>query len=334
MNSLKELDSAGNYFIADVYFKDKIKLTSSKVLFIEASEDLKNLQTCEEVLKFLRSMGCKKENQLIALGGGIIQDIGAFVASVYMRGIEWIFIPTTLVTMMDSCIGGKSSINIDGYKNIVGNFYPPKQILIDVNFCNSLSGSDISSGLLEGIKICFAKSSDDFIQFQHQLNQSQKIPNSNLLRLIQHTLRCKKWFIETDEFDVAERKLLNFGHTFGHAIETSSKYEIPHGVAIGIGMLAAITHPAAIKSVTTNLLKREIHSILRNTKNEFKGLLLDLPHEDFLKAFESDKKHGKNVFNLVLPSYVRVQLIEIAKNDESASVIWDSLMFAIEELYE
>jgi 3-dehydroquinate synthase len=236
--------------------------------------------------------------------------------------------------MMDSCVGGKSSINIDSYKNIVGNFYPPNQVLIDVNFCNSLSGSDISSGLLEGIKICFAKSNDDFIEFQNLLNQSQKIPDSNLLELIQHTLRCKKWFIETDEFDVAERKLLNFGHTFGHALETSSKYNIPHGVAIGIGMLAAITHPASRKSETTNILKREINSILRVTKNEFKGLLFDLPREEFLNAFESDKKHGKNAFNLVLPAYAGVQLTEIAKNDESASVIWDSLMFAIEELYE
>lgn len=191
-------------------------------LIINATENAKTFSVIDGTIKTLLSYPIHKETILVAIGGGIIQDLTAFISSILYRGISWIFYPTTLLAQADSCIGSKSSININGLKNQVGTFYPPTEIFIDFHFLKTLSVSDYNSGIGEIIKIGFLTNK----AFWETIDKDSII----------QSLKAKKKIIEKDEFDKSERNLLNYGHTFGHAIEAGTKYKIPHGLAVIIGM--------------------------------------------------------------------------------------------------
>ena len=167
--------------------------------------------------------------KLVVIGGGILQDLVGFSASVYARGIEYILVPTTLLSQADSCIGGKTSINFNSKKNLIGTFYPPTSIVICTKFLNTLSSLDYISGLGEIYKF-------------HILQN--KIPsfssNSQIESMILDSLKYKIDILSRDEFDKGERKFLNFGHTFGHALEFTSDHKIPHGVAVILGSMIAV----------------------------------------------------------------------------------------------
>lgn len=130
---------------------------AARVIRVAATEDNKSLEQSAPIITRLRKLGANRRTHLLAIGGGIIQDISAFAASIYMRGIPWSYLPTTLLGMVDSCIGGKSSINVYGYKNLIGNFYPPAEIVIDLDFLKSLNVDQMVGGLCEAAKICYAR---------------------------------------------------------------------------------------------------------------------------------------------------------------------------------
>jgi 3-dehydroquinate synthase len=188
------------------------------------------------VVEQLRILGANRTSHLIAIGGGIIQDIATFTSSIFMRGISWTYYPTTLLGMVDSCVGGKSSINVGQFKDIAGNFYPPEDILIDTHFCHTLQHQDIISGLCEAVKICFAARGENFSNYLAMTDENGLVKDSDLSKAIELSLLTKKKFIEEDEFDTGVRLLLNFGHTFGHAIESLTNYKVPHGIAVSYGM--------------------------------------------------------------------------------------------------
>ena len=172
------------------------------------------------------------------MGGGITQDVTAFVASIFCRGIDWKFMPTTLLAQADSCIGSKTSINFDGVKNLVGTFYPPSEIFCDTDFLNTLSVDDIKSGIGEILHYYLLKdheAAEQLMRSYDTLLRSRKA----FLPHIKKSLSIKKEVIELDEFDQAERRIFNYGHTFGHAIEVLSDYKVPHGQAVTYGMRIA-----------------------------------------------------------------------------------------------
>ena len=264
-----------------------------------------------------------------AIGGGVIQDIATFSASIYMRGVSWTYYPTTLLGMVDSCIGGKSSINVGKYKNIAGNFYPPNQIVISTNFCDTLPASEIIAGLCEAAKICFADVGSTFEQYLSLMNRDGLVSQGSLLQVIKLSLHTKKKFIEEDEFDQDARLLLNFGHTFAHAIEAASNFSITHGVAVGVGMLIAIdlstklnpmdachTRVTSLSSYL-KLLLGNVHSLPENL-----GILL---LDDVFNKFKSDKKHRQHEYVVIVPGstgHLCRQFISI--NIESDNLIRDS----------
>jgi len=274
---------------------------------ILAIEENKTLSTCAELIEGLRAQGANRSASFCALGGGIIQDLSTFTASVYMRGIQWTYAPTTLLGMVDSCIGGKSSINVGPYKNIAGNYYPPKKIIIDINFCKTLDLPELLAGLCEAVKICFAAEDD---QFKNYLNlfvdKSLFLSSEQLLSVISLSLATKKQFIESDEFDLGPRLLLNFGHTFGHSIEAATEFKITHGVAVGMGMLAEIklaslTGIAADGSERVTNLRKYIAYLLRQIPGMAKAITsMDL--ESAVRAFKSDKKHRNNAYTVIMPN--------------------------------
>lgn len=199
---------------------------------VPAGEKSKNIATVEEVLEKLLKLNYTKSDYLVALGGGMITDLGAFISSLYKRGMNLILIPTSLLAMVDSCLGGKTGVNfqIEGnyYKNQIGTIYHPNKVLIDSDFLKTLSRNEYRNGFGEVIKygLCFDRELFDLLFDDFEIDD-----------VIIRCIKIKAQITETDEFENAERLLLNFGHTIGHAIESLSNFQISHGQAIAIGML-------------------------------------------------------------------------------------------------
>lgn len=286
------------FLVADSFFITDDRLDMATTIWIDAIESNKSLATVERVICELQRKGMQKTGLLLAVGGGITQDIATLAASLYMRGVVWVYAPTTLLGMVDSCIGGKSSINAPVAKNLIGNIYPPHRVLIDTRFVNSLPSREIYSGLAEALKIAFCGGESTLYKMLNLLNAKHV---DNLAQIIQLSLTTKKWFIETDEFDKAARLQLNFGHTFGHAVEVSTGYKIPHGLAVAIGMTCATRFGATLKQLPNHVLDLEA-ACIHLARDGLKGSSsIDFNQECFLEAFRSDKKHPPGAFRLVLP---------------------------------
>jgi len=297
------------------------------IFTILALEKNKTLLSIAHIIEEMRSKGVQRGANLVAIGGGIIQDLATITASLYMRGIDWSYYPTTLLGMVDSCIGGKSSINVGSYKNIAGNFYPPKKVIIDVEYCNTLTLPEQIAGLCEAVKICFASTSSSFEQYINDFSGlSLPMSNQHLLKLVELSLVTKKWFIEEDEFDAGPRLLLNFGHTFGHAIEAATNFSITHGVAVGFGMLAEIHMWAQLKRCEEMPVRakkldayiRELFKQIPGVINNIQSLNVDLA----LQAFKSDKKHSDQFYIFVTcDENGSLQRLSVPASHESNQVI-------------
>ena len=273
-------------------------------ILVDATEENKTLLKVSSLIESLRDIGASRNSNLIAVGGGIVQDLSTFIASSYMRGIKWYYAPTTLLGMVDSCIGGKSSINVGKFKNIAGNFFPPESIHIDVNFCKTLTDQQLVEGLFEAAKICYAHSDKKFIEYLSLINLKKPLHDLDFEKIVALSLKTKKHFIEEDEFDNGIRLLLNFGHTFGHAIESAGNYSIPHGVAVGLGMVSAyklslILGLVDIDNEKSNKLISHVFKMLGYVENLNSTLAL-IDMEIALQKFMSDKKHNDTYFVTIL----------------------------------
>jgi 3-dehydroquinate synthase len=280
-------------------------LANPKNITVCALEKFKTINSASMIIEKMRSLGARRDSKVVAIGGGIIQDLATFAASSYMRGIDWNYYPTTLLGMVDSCVGGKSSLNVGKFKNIAGNFYPPQKIIIDPVFCKTLGKAQIIEGLFESLKICFAGTDDQIDQFSRiSLKDTLQADENSLTDLIQLSLKTKKHFIEVDEFDQGIRLNLNFGHTFGHAIESASKYAISHGIAVGLGMLMAIHvseffFNSSIKPKRASALEDHLLKLL-NEVSDLKNNFEKVSRSQFITHFNSDKKHSANNYVMIL----------------------------------
>ena len=293
----------GNYYLVDSNLRNRFKHKPKNVIFIQANEEKKTLATAERLILALSLAGMTKDNKLVVVGGGYLQDIGTLVSSLYMRGVKWDYYPTTLAAMGDSCIGGKSSINVMPVKNLVGNFYPPSEIFIDSSFVSSLPVLEIVAGLSEIIKICYARDQAVFMNSLELINKWDSTKSSSLLNdLIFLSLESKKYFVEEDEFDTGIRKLLNFGHSFGHAIESASNFAIPHGVAVLIGMIAACEYETTISSKQSEQLERVSLKLLTKIMGSVQDALESFDLSSFGAAIAKDKKNTATELVLVLPA--------------------------------
>lgn len=229
------------------------------VIPVKASEEIKSLRAIEEVIGTLFAHHFRKSGKIYVVGGGTVQDLAGFLASVVFRGVEWVFIPTTLSAQGDSCIGSKTSINVQGFKNLIGTFWPPSEVIIDTELLNSLPKREINAGLGELAHYFMLGSVDDVRFFTSQvdvLQETEKIQPE----LIKRSLEIKKPFIEADEFDRGVRQLLNLGHTFAHGIESASGNKIVHGeaVALGLVMCSRLSHALGLLDILAMRLAEEM----------------------------------------------------------------------------
>ena len=320
-----------SYFIIDQKLQGHLDISPDRCIFIVAKEANKTLSSVEDVMMQLSERGMAKNNELVVIGGGYLQDIGTLVASLYMRGVNWIYIPTTMAAMGDSCIGGKSSINAGKVKNLVGNFYPPREVLIDSSFASTLPDIEIIAGISEIIKICFARSFDTFIECSRLISKWQLDRNQQTITEIIHlSLRSKQYFVEEDEFDSGVRKLLNFGHSFGHALESASDYKIPHGVAVLAGMVAASQHPLSASNAETKVLIESCLILSRSLGKEVINELSKLEYEKFSQALSKDKKNTNSELVLILPMGMGLELVKIPFNEGALASATDAMTLGIE----
>jgi len=271
-------------------------LDDPRHLVLHADEELKSYYSIGPLIEHLATHGFRKSSKLIAIGGGVIQDATGFLASILFRGVPWVFFPTTLLSQCDSCIGSKTSINFGSFKNQLGNFYPPASINIDHSLLDTLPAAEIVSGLGEMAHYYLVESERDFERFASELGSALQ-SRETLHRLILRTLAIKKRFIEIDEFDRKERQILNYGHSFGHALETVTSYTLPHGIAVAYGMDMA-NFVSAKMGLLTMQERNRIREVLARIWSDHP--IGSVPLTDFIAALRRDKKNTGSTIGLVL----------------------------------
>ena len=221
----------------------------SVICTVEKGEASKSLDVFAKLLQAMLDHGFSRKDCVVAVGGGVVGDLSGFAASAYMRGIDFYNIPTTLLSQIDSSIGGKTAINFGGVKNIVGAFYQPKKVLIDPELLKTLPTRQISNGLAEAVKMALTSDKELFDIFEN------KDVESNIDEIIIRSLNIKKSVVEQDEREAGLRKILNFGHTVGHGIESSEGMsELYHGECVALGMIPMCSE--AIRARVINVLKK------------------------------------------------------------------------------
>lgn len=240
--------------VPEVYAKTLAgQCRNSVICTVETGEGSKSLTVFGQLLQTMLEHDFSRKDCVVAVGGGVVGDLSGFAASAYMRGIDFYNIPTTLLSQIDSSIGGKTAINLGGVKNIVGAFYQPKKVLIDPDLLKTLPLRQIANGMAEAIKMSLTSDKELF-----ELFETQDI-ESNLEEIILRSLNIKKAVVEQDDKEAGLRKILNFGHTVGHGIESTS--ELYHGEAVALGMLPMCSEtlrPRVIKVLKKCNLYREL----------------------------------------------------------------------------
>lgn len=294
------------------WFEDA--LVNYNYVGIDASESQKSYQEVEPVINILIERGFRKNHKLIAIGGGITQDVTAFIASILYRGVQWNFFPTTLLAQGDSCIGSKTSINFGKFKNQVGGFYPPNKIYVDPKFLNTLPFKELQSGLGEMAHYFVVSGEEDFNRYKR--DYAKALVDKNVLRgVIARSLEIKKSYIEIDEYDKNERQVFNYGHSFGHAIESLTNYEIPHGIAISFGMDMSnfvSMKKGYIKSEERQNSRELFEKIWDGYAEQVKGLDIDT----YLVALSKDKKNKGPLLGLILNKGYGKVFKDFTENDK------------------
>jgi 3-dehydroquinate synthase len=279
------------------------KIPPEQVIVIPIHENKKNLDTVQYLYDRLVEYPAKRNLTMISIGGGILQDVSGFAASTIYRGVNWIYIPTTLLAQADSCIGSKTSLNYGSYKNLIGTFYPPRRIHIYTPFLKTLQVSDFYSGFGEVIKLHLMggrASFDALVALTPLILHREAVA---LTKAIQESLRIKLSYMADDEFDMGHRNLLNYGHDFGHAVESTSNFEMPHGQGVVFGMLAA-NIIARQRGLLEPGLEKEIAEKLLLPNLLIKPQLNALEPDAMVDAMKKDKKRvGDNLALIMMDSY-------------------------------
>lgn len=265
------------------------------VIQIPVGEEHKRLQTVEHICEQLITLGAHRNSSIIAVGGGVVGDIAGFVASIFMRGIPVYHVPTTLLAMVDSSVGGKTGVDSSLGKNLIGTFHQPNAVIMDPIFLQKLPEAEFSNGMAEVVKHGLLEASL-FSWLERNVSAIQQRDVKILETLLVKNIRIKKAIVEADEKESDVRMLLNLGHTFGHAIEHLSKYQIPHGQAIAIGLVYAAEF--------SKMPERDRLIDLLLAFNLPTHLETPYPAAAMVKSMQADKKNlGRNI-TLILPKAI------------------------------
>lgn len=297
-----------------------LSFNKCETFVLKDGEKEKNFKNYKKITDYALKLGLTRQDAIIAIGGGVVGDIAGFAASTYMRGIDFIQVPTTLLACVDSSVGGKVAIDTDYGKNMVGSFYQPKAVLINTNFLKTLDEKQYKTGLGEVVKYIFIEKSCNCSEDINLTNFITENTNNiisrdmqTLEKLIEICIKLKKAVVEQDEQETGLRKILNFGHTYAHAVEKITKYKkYTHGEAVVKGIIFAF-NLAEKRGLIDKNYRFFAEDILR--KFNFKKIP-DFKKEQILKAMKSDKKATADDIIFILPSdYSTVREVGLRENE-------------------
>lgn len=291
------------------------------LIVIEGGEDHKNLQTCEFVWNHLLNNHADRKSVLLNLGGGVVTDIGGFVASAYKRGIKFVNIPTSLLAMVDASCGGKTGVDLSNFKNMIGTFAFPETVFVDPAFLNTLPDKEWRSGMAEMYKHALLDSTSQWntmkniaVDASHPISDKSK---ALIGEQIYSSIKYKAKIVASDPYEINERKYLNFGHTIGHAVETTllnkNDHTISHGEAITIGMICELFISNSAEGLQDSVMKEAV-SVLKNlfSKRRFN----DSDVSGIIEAIKSDKKSDSGKISFALLQDVGKPVIKNNINDD------------------
>ncbi|EAJ1254221.1 3-dehydroquinate synthase [Campylobacter lari] len=293
-----------NEFVAKLHLDKLLEKIQAKELFIikiKDGEEYKNLQTIEYILDQMCTYKLDRKSLLVSFGGGVISDMGGFVASIYQRGIKFINIPTTLLACVDASVGGKTGVNNKFGKNLIGTFYQPKAVYCESEFLKTLASRELAAGMAEIIKmsVVFDETILSFLEnFNGDKFLNAKLDDITLAQIIQKSIKLKASVVSQDEKESGLRMLLNYGHTFAHVIENQTGYKkYLHGEAVAIGM-----NMANVLALNLGLLSEQECQRVKNLLVKFKlPISYKIPNiEEFYNAFFLDKKTHFQKINFIL----------------------------------
>jgi len=287
---------AGSILVTDrrVFGLHRSFFSGWKVLFVGRGEGRKTLAAVDDLLKRLLHAGADRTTTVAAVGGGVVSDVAGLAAALYMRGLRLVIVPTTLLAQADACLGGKNGVNLDRFKNMIGTIRQPDLVLIDTGFLETLPRREARNGLAEIVKSAAVADAGLFRDLECQAGKALALDPAVMRRFIERSLRVKARIVERDELEAGPRRLLNFGHTFGHALEREGRFS--HGEAIAVGMCAA----ARISTRLGLLPETESARLIRLIRS------LGLPASAggsaarALASMDKDKKRAGNVVRFVL----------------------------------
>ena len=305
--------------------EDALQSRGFKTTYIQMpeGEEAKSLTSMSNAFSHILAAGCDRSSTFLALGGGVIGDVIGFLAATFMRGVDYIQIPTTLLAMVDSSIGGKTGINLPEGKNLVGAFWQPKAVAIDPELLNSLPKREVTSALGEIIKYGAILDRELFDFISENLDDLLDCSNTDLLTEVIGC--CVKWKVDIvagDEREGDKRRILNFGHTIGHALETHFGFDmLRHGEAIAYGMMAA-----GKLSIENSGLKSENYDYLKNTVQRLPlPKLPDFNPEEILTIMQNDKKVKSGSLHFILLEDIGSAVVQNNINDQSIINVLEAL---------
>lgn len=313
-----------NETIADLYFeKFKSTLNEKDKFFyfsIKDGEEYKNIESILPVYDFMLENDFSRKSLVISLGGGVICDMGGYISATYMRGIEFIQVPTSLLAQVDASVGGKVAINHPKCKNMIGSFKSPYRVIIDVEFLKTLPKRELKSGMGELLKHSFLTKDKTYLEYiENNVEKIKALDNEVLENIVEQSIKIKKHYVDIDPFEKEERAFLNLGHTYAHALESFFEYKAyTHGEAVSKGI---------IFDLELSLLRGEIDKkYLERARNIFKLFDIDtdliyLPSDKFIPLMRKDKKNSFNkIITIILNSEGHLSKTEV-KEDEIKKII-------------
>lgn len=283
----------------------KSKLPDFELIFevVTPGEQSKSFENYQKVCESLIEKGIKRGHLIIAFGGGVVGDLAGFVAASLYRGVKCIQIPTSLLSMVDASIGGKTGINTSRGKNLVGAFYQPKMVIVNTTFLKTLPDIEYTNGMAEIIKSAFIG--------DKRLVEQLLIKTVSLEEMIKRTVEVKRRLVLLDEFDLNERMFLNFGHTFGHAIEKKSDYKIKHGFAVAIGMKIALSI-----GVKLGITKKDLLDMMNGLLDKYGLDDKNIKETDYIDEVFYDKKNINDELNMIFITDLGMPVIRKITKEE------------------
>ena len=310
--------------------KKNLKNKETFLLFFKASEKNKSQKSIDNILKILLSKNFSRQDCLITVGGGITGDVGGFAASIFKRGLQFVNIPTTLLSQVDSSVGGKTGINSSYGKNLIGNFYQPKLVICDISFLKSLSKREIICGYAEILKHSLIADENFFNYLYKNVSNILKLKSPFINKAIYTSCHIKKKVVEKDEKEKSLRKILNFGHTFAHAYEASLNYskKLNHGEAVILGIISALKFSIEERIINFKDYQKIINHIdSSKLTKKIKKYFSKKDTKKILSFMIKDKKNNTEKINLILLKKIGSPIIDKAYDKNKLQIFLKKELF-------